>query len=319
MHAFYRVLLLAFVAAFAVPAHSQYPSRPIRLVIPFPGGGGPVGVSVRALQSLNDALGQRIVADNRPGADGEIAAEIVIKSAPDGHTLFFGTNTAMSALPHLRKVSQFDPVTAFAPVAGFGRYTFFLYVHPTLPVKNVPELIAHARANPGKLTYASGNSTGLVMMAQFALVNRLDMVNVNYKGDMMVISDMASGRIQLMFGSSAITPLAKEGRIRVLAVMLPTRSPLLPDAPPAPEAGLGNVTISAWGGVFAPAKTPRAIIEKLNREINAMLPKPELKAAFDLGGVAIMPMTTEQLGAHVKEQLELWGKTIRAAGIEPTN
>ena len=319
MRSFHRVLLIAFMGAVAVPAHSQYPSRPIRLVIPFPGGSGPVSVSVRALQTLDGVLGQRIVADNRPGADGALAGEIAIRSAPDGYTLFFGTNTAMSALPHLRKVAPFDPVTAFAPVAGIGRFTFFLYVHPTLPARNVPELVAHARSQPGKLTDASGNSTGLVMMSQFALVNRLDMVNVNYKGDTMVISDMAAGRVQLMFASSALAPLAKEGRIRVLAVMLPARSPLLPDAPSASEAGLGNVTISAWGGVFAPARTPRAIIDKLNREITAMLPKPELKAMFDTGGIAIMPMTPEQLGVHVKEQLELWGKTMRAAGIEPTS
>jgi len=265
---------------------------------------------------IHGAVGQQIVADNRPGADGALAADIVLKSAPDGYTLFFGTNTAMSALPHMRKVVPFDPVTAFAPIAMIGRYTFFLYTHPTLPVKSVPELIAHARANPGKLTYASGNSTGLTMMAQFQLANRLDMVNVNYKGDMAVISDMASGRVQLMFGSSAIAPLAKEGRVRALAVMLPQRSPLLPEAIPAVEAGLGNVTISPWGGVFGPAKIPRAVVERLNREINAILPRPEVREMFDAGGVAPAPMTPEQLGSHVKEQLELWGKTMRAAGIE---
>ena len=117
---------------------AQYPNRPIRLVIPFPGGGGPVGVSVRVVQMINGSIRQQVVADNRPGADGVIAAEIVLKSSPDGYTLFFGTNTAMSALPHMRKVAPFDPVTAFAPVAMIGRYTFFLYVHPTLPVKSEP-------------------------------------------------------------------------------------------------------------------------------------------------------------------------------------
>lgn len=318
MPGFFRLMVSALAVAIALPAAAQYPNRPIRLVIPFPGGGGPVGVSVRAVQLINAAIGQQVVADNRPGADGALAAEIVLKSQPDGHTLFFGTNTAMSALPHLRKVAPFDPVTAFAPIAMIGRYTFFLYTHPTLPVKSVPELIAHARANPGKLTYASGNSTGLTMMAQFLLVNKLDMVNVNYKGDMAAIGDMASGRVQLMFGSSAIAPLVREGRVRALAVMLPTRSPLLPDAVPSVEAGLGNVTISAWGGVFGPARTPRAVIERLNREINAVLPRPEVREMFDVGGVAAAPMTPEQLGVHVKEQVELWGKTMRAAGIDPT-
>ena len=314
------LLLGAFgliVLAASSTSTAQYPARPIRLVIPFPGGGGPVGASVRVVQTIHGAIGQQIVADNRPGADGVIAADIVLKSSPDGYTLFFGTNTAMSALPHMRKVAPFDPTSAFAPVAMIGRYTFFLYVHPTLPAKSVAELVAHARANPGKLTYASGNSTALTMMSQFLLVNRLEMVNVNYKGDMAAISDMASGRVQLMFGSSAIAPLAKEGRVRALAVMQPARSPLLPDAVPAHEAGLGQVTIRAWGGVFAPAKTPRAIIERLNREINAVLPRKESRDLFDVAGIDPEAMSPEQLGAHVKEQLEVWGRVMRAAGIEP--
>jgi tripartite-type tricarboxylate transporter receptor subunit TctC len=155
------------------------------------------------------------------------------------------------------------------------------------------------------------------MMALFTLANRLDMVNVNYKGDTGAIADMASGRVQLMFGSSAIAPLAKEGKVRVLAVMQNNRSPLLPDAIPATEAGLGEVTIRAWGGVFAPARTPPAVIERLNREINAVLPRPEARSLFDAGGVDPAPMTPAQLGAHVKEQLEVWGKVMRAAGIEP--
>lgn len=311
-HAFFAVV----IAAACNSSIAQYPNRPVRLVIPFPGGGGPVGVSVRAVQMINTAIGQPIVADNRPGADGALAADIVLKSAPDGYTLFFGTNTAMSALPHMRKVAPFDPVTAFAPIAFMGHYTFFLFVHTSMPVKNVADLVAYARANPGKLTYASGNSTGLTMMAQLALAHRLDMVNVNYKGDMAVISDMASGRVQLMFGSSAIAPLAKEGRIRALAVMLPVRSTLLPDAIPAQDAGLGQVSIRAWGGVFAPAKTPRRVIDRLNREINAVLPRPELREMFDVAGIAPALMTPEQLATHVKDQLDLWEKTMRAAGIE---
>jgi tripartite-type tricarboxylate transporter receptor subunit TctC len=318
-----RLVSVAVVAgliagAFASsPAFAQYPNRPIRMVIPFPAGGGPVGVSVRVVQMIHTSLGHQIVADNRPGADGLIAADIALKAAPDGYTLFFGTNTAMSALPHMRKVVPFDPVTAFAPVAMIGRYTFFLYTHPSLPVKSVAELIAHARANPGKLTYASGNSTALTMMAQFALANRLDMVNVNYKGDVAAVADMASGRVQLMFGSTSIMPLAKEGRVRALAVMQNARSPLLPDAIPAHEAGLGQVTIRPWGGVFAPAKTPSAVIDRLNREINAAMTRRDARELFDAGGIEPEAMTPEQLGVHVKAQLEVWGKVMRAAGIEP--
>ena len=160
---------LAALGAYTAAAQSpQYPTRPIRAVIPFPGGGGPMNVMGRVVQLMNAPLGQPIVLDNRPGADGAIGADLVIKSAADGHTLFVASNSAMSGLPHLRKKPPYDPLTAFAPVGFVGRITFLLIANPTLPVKSVNELIEHVRASPGKINYASGNVSGIVMMASFA-------------------------------------------------------------------------------------------------------------------------------------------------------
>ncbi len=170
---------LAALGAYTAAAQSsQYPTRPIRAVLPFPGGGGPMNVMGRVVQLMNAPLGQPIVLDNRPGADGAIGADLVIKSAADGHTRFVASNSAMSGLPHLRKKPPYDPLTAFAPVGFVGRITFLLIAHPTLPVKSVNELIEHVRATPGKINYASGNVSGIVMMASFAKTHGLNMLHV---------------------------------------------------------------------------------------------------------------------------------------------
>ena len=301
----------------AVDACAQYPGRPIRVVIPFPGGGGPMNLAGRVVQLMAPALGQQLVLDNRPGADGAIGAEVVIKAAPDGHTLFLGSSSAFSALPHLRKKPPFDPVTAFAPIGMIGRITFFLMVHPGLPVKSVAELIEYARANPGKLSYGSGNTTSIVMMAQLLAANRLDIVHVPYKGDVAALSDFVAGRVQVLFGATTFAGLMKDGRLRGLAVMQPARNTMFPDIPSAEEAGLGQVTVRTWAALVAPAKTPKPIIEKLNRELNAVLAKPEGRELLDRESIAPQATTPAELGSYIRSQLNVWGKAISDAGIQP--
>jgi tripartite-type tricarboxylate transporter receptor subunit TctC len=310
-----QVLLAAVLAATSTVASAQYPDRPLRLVIPFPGGGGPANVAGRVAQLMSAPLGQPVVLDNRPGANGVIGAELVIKSLPDGHTLFLGSATSMSALPHLRKIPPFDPLTAFSPIGMIGRSTTFLIVHPSLPAKTVAELIAYARANPGKLTYASGNTSGIVSMAQFMRGNNLDMVHVPYKGDVAAIGDFVAGRVQLMFASTSFASLMKEGRLRPLVAMLPERSRLLPDVPSMAEAGIRGINIRSWIGIVAAAKTPRAINARLNRELNRVLSGAEARALLDREGMLPEPMTIEQFAAHIKAQYEIWGQAIRDAGI----
>ena len=315
---FVRLTILGIaILASGLEAFAQYPSRPIRVVIPFPGGGGPMNLAGRVVQLMAPSLGQQLVLDNRPGADGAIGAEVVTKAAPDGHTLFLGSSSALSALPHLRKKPPFDPITAFEPIGMVGRVTFFLMVHPSLPVKSVAELIAYARANPGKLSYGSGNTTSIVMMAQFLAPGRLDIVHVPYKGDVAALSDFVAGRVQVMFGATTFVGLMKDGRLRPLAVILPQRTSIFPDVPSGEEAGLGHVTVRTWAALVAPAKTPKPIIERLNRELNAVLAKPEGREMLDREGIDPQPMTPAELGGFIRAQLDIWGKAISDAGILP--
>lgn len=312
-----RSTLLAVALAFTTTAAwaQQYPTRPIRAIVPFPGGGGPMNVAGRTVQTMQVALGQPVVVDNRPGGDGAVGADIVIKSAPDGHTVFVASNSAMAGLPHLRVKPPYDPLTAFAPIGFIGHFTFMLSVHPSLPVKTVNELIEHVRAVPGKINYASGNVSGIVMMAAFAKAHGLNMLHVPYKGDVAATSDFAAGRVQVMFSATTFLGLIRDGRLRTLAVTLPKRSALLPDVPTMEEAGVAPIPLQVWSALFAPAGTPNAVITRLNRELNAVLRSPETRALFDREGIVAQEMTPPQLAAHVKSQLDIWGRAIREAGI----
>lgn len=307
-------LTVALIAASSIATAQPYPTRPIRAVVPFPGGGGPMNHSGRTVQLMQSALGQPIVIDNRPGGDGAVGADIVIKSAPDGHTIFVASNSAMAGLPHLRLKPPYDPLTAFAPVGFIGYITFMLSVHPSLPVKSVGELIDHVRAAPGKYNYASGNVSGIVMMATFAKAHGLNMLHVPYKGDVAATSDFTAGRVQLMFSATSFMGLMREGRLRPLAVTLPRRSPLLPDVPTLEEAGVAPIPLQVWAALFVPAGTPQAVIARLNRELNIVL-RGDGRIALEREGMVLQEMTPQQLAAHGKSQLDVWGRAIREAGI----
>jgi tripartite-type tricarboxylate transporter receptor subunit TctC len=314
-----RKVLAAFALALLCSgAHAQYPNKPIRLIVPFPpGGAAELGARIYA-QPLGQALGQTVVIETKPGADGAIAADATMKAAPDGYTLFYATNTAFSWVPAVRKDPPYDPVNDFTPVSLVGQFGFFVFSHPSVPAKNMKELIAYIRANPGKLNYGSGNSTSIVSTAQFLQREKLDVVHVPYKGDGPLTVDLLGGRVHFAIATpGSAAPQVREGKLRALATLLPSRSPLLPDAPTMTEAGLKDLSVTPWGGVFGPKGLPRDITDRVSRELQAVLKRPEVREAF--GKLAFEPRgsTPEELAAYTREQLAVWRRAIADAGIKP--
>ncbi|HEY6967506.1 MAG TPA: tripartite tricarboxylate transporter substrate binding protein [Burkholderiales bacterium] len=310
-------LVAAFVAALlSTPALAQYPNKPIRLIVPFPpGGAAELGARIFS-QPLSQQLGQPVIIETRPGAEGIIASEAVKKSDPDGYTLYYGTATGMSFAPAAKKVPPYDPVNDFTPISMVGIFGFFLFSHASLPVNNINELIAYARANPGKLNYGTGNATSILATAQFAAQQKFEAVHIPYKGDGPLTLDFVAGRVNFTIATPGnIAPQVKEGKVKALATLLPSRNALLPDAPTLKEAGLPDVPITPWGGLFAPAKLPKDMVDRLNREMVVVLAKPEVKEAF--GRLAFEPRssTPQELSAFVAEQLEAYGRAAKAVGL----
>jgi len=306
------------LAAFCASAGAQYPNKPIRLVVPFPAGGAAeLGARIFA-QPLGQALGQPVIVEAKPGGDGVIAADAVMRSAPDGYTLLYATNTAFNWVPATRKQPPYDPVADFTPVSLVGYFGFFLFTHPSVPAASVAELLAYARANPGKLNSGTGNSTSQLLTAQLKLFEKLDIVQVPYKGDAPLTVDLLGGRVQMAFATpGSALPQVKEGKLRALAAMFPNRSPLLPEVPTAAEAGLGKLSITPWGGVFGPARMPKEAVDRVARELAAVLKRPEVREG--LGKIAFDPRssTPEELAAFLKDQIEVWRSTAHAVGIKP--
>src|SRR5882672_11610417 len=220
---------LAFFSTFAM---AQYPNRPIRLIVPFPpGGAAELGARIFA-QPLGQQLGQPMIIETRPGAEGMIASEAVKAAAPDGYTLYYGTATGLSYAPAAKKIPPYDPVNDFTPVSLVGIFGFFIFSHASVPANTIGELIAYVRANPGKLNYGTGNATSILATAQFAVQNKIDIVHIPYKGDGPLSIDLIGGRVQMAIATpGTLAPQVKDGKLRALATLLPNRNALLPDAP----------------------------------------------------------------------------------------
>src|SRR6266700_5639792 len=281
---------VAALGLIAIPAAAQYPAKPIRIVVPFAAGGAADAMIRIVAQPLSETLGQPVLVENRPGAEASIGGEVVAKSAPDGYTILFGGSTTMLGVPILRKNPPYDVIADFAPITSVGKFAFFLVVHPSVPAKTLSELIDYARANPGRLNYATGSVNEILAFAQLKSLANVDMVQVPYKGGAPAMPDLLGARVQLMFNTgSTVVPLVKEGRLRALATLLPARSSLLPNVPTIAEAGMPGLTAVPWSGLFAPAKTPKDIVERLAREVNVILKRSEIrgqceKHGFEPGG-----------------------------------
>ncbi len=297
-------------------ALSQYPSKPIRFIVGFPPGGSADPTTRILGAALAQQLGQPVVVENRPGADSAIAAEMMTRQPPDGYTIMFASNSAMTAAVALRKQPAYDPLTDFTPISMVGRATIFFYTHPSVPATTLKEFIDHARANPGKLAYGTGNPLSILYNVQLMQSTGIDMLHVPYKGEGPLMPDIIAGRLHSSFLSqgNAIS-LAKEGKLRALAVLLDKRSALLPDVPTIAEAGVPAVTVRQWAGVFGPPKMPRDIVERLNKEVNAALKRPDVLEQLQRYGYAAEGSTPEGLTAINREDLALWRKLVREAGI----
>jgi tripartite-type tricarboxylate transporter receptor subunit TctC len=313
-----KIVAAVVLGIVSATASAQYPNKPVRLIVPFPpGGAAELGARIFT-QPLGQALGQPIVIETKPGADGAIAADATMKAAPDGYTLFYATNTAFSWLPAVRKDAPYDPVSDFTPVSMVGQFGFFVFAHPSVPATSMKELVAHIRANPGKLNYASGNSTSMVSTAQLVQREKLDVVHIPYKGDGPLMVDLIGGRVQFAIATpGTAAPQVKEGKLRALATLLPSRSPLLPEAPTMAEAGMQPMSVTPWGAVFGPKGMPREIADRLSRELIALLKRLEVREAF--GKLAFEPRgsTPEELAAFTKEQIAVWRRAVADAGIKP--
>ncbi len=310
--------MLAVAFGVGTNAAAQGPAKPIRIIVGFPAGGTADAITRLIAQPLSETLGQPVVVDNRPGAEGAIAGEVVAKSAADGHALLWGGNTNMLGVPILRKNPPYDVIADFAPITSLGKFAFFLVVHPSVPANTLSELIDYARANPGRLNYATANVSAILAFAQLKSFGNVDMVHVPYKGEALTLPDLLSARVQLVVGTGAsVVPLVKEGRLRALATLLPTRSSLLPSVPTIAEAGMPRVSVVVWAGLFAPAKTPMDVIDKLSREVNVILKQPDVREQFEKQGFEPGGSTPGELGAFLKQQLIDWSDAARSAGLKP--
>src|SRR5712692_5403051 len=302
----------------AVVLAQGYPSKPIRLIVPFAAGGGNDNVARLVGKRLSESLGQQVVIDNRPGAGGVVGAELAAKSAPDGYTLFLGGVGSHAINPNLHDRLPYDPIKDFAPVALLASAPLILVVHPSVPAGSIREFTALARSKPGQLNYASnGNGSSSHLAAvMFEAMAGVAMVHVPYKGLSPALADLLSGRVQLMFSSVvAILPHIKAGKLRGLAVTGSKRLSSMPELPTIAESGLPGYEASSWYGVLAPAGTPREIIARLNAETVKALEQPEVRNSLLAEGAEPIGGPPEKFAAHIKSENERLGKLIRDAKI----
>lgn len=313
-----KLLALAALLLFCSAAAAQYPSRPVRVILHFPAGGSTDLVARTLAQALTETMGQPFVVENRTGADGAIAAAAVMQSPPDGHTLFVATNTAMLQVPLLKKAPPYDPLKDFAPVSLVGRYTFLLVVSPNLGVGTFNDLVAYAKANPGKINFATYSGASQLAYAQIVKNAGVDMLRVPYKGEAPSVADILGGTIHAVFATPTVTlSHIRDGKLRVLATTLPQRWPLLPQVPTTVEAGMPPISVEFFAAMFAPAGLPPEIAQRLSRELATIIARPQIREQIDRHGFSLAASTPEELRGFTARQLEAWGRGFREAGIQP--
>ena len=310
-------LVLAFCASAA--AAQNYPTRQVRIVVPFaPGGGTDVAARVLA-QKLTERVGQTFIVDNRPGASGIIGTEIVAKSAPDGYTLLVGSQTVMAVVPAMYGKLNYDTVRDFVPVIRIIDTPTLIAVHPSLPVKSIKELIALAKARPGQLSFGGASGGTPHMFGElFKTLARVDMLFVPYKGEGPAIIDAMGGQISMVFSNlPTVLPLAQGGKLRPLAVSSAQRLSGAPEIPTVAESGLPDYIANSWFGLYAPAATPREIVARINADATSALNAPEVKDRLAAQGMYVVPNTPEQFAAFLKTEIPRWAKVVKDSGVKP--
>ncbi len=296
-----------------------YPNKPLRLIVPFPPGGGNDILARSVGQRLSETIGQQIIVDNRGGAGGMIGAELAARAAPDGYTLFLASIGNLAFTPALHARLPYDPIKDFAPVTLLATSAFIMVVNPSVPAKSVKDLIALAKAKPGQLNYASaGQGSSLHMTGEiFKLFTGTDLVHIAYKGSAPALTDLISGQVQIMFGTMPATlPQVKTGKLRALGVSGAKRSAAVPDVPTIAEAGVPGFEVLNWYGIVAPSKTPGAIVQKLNRDLLATLKSPAMIDSLNTQGLEAAGGTPEEFGAFIKSEIARYGAVVRKAGIK---
>ncbi len=312
-----------FVAALLVSATAiaqAYPSKPIRLIVPFPPGGGNDIMARTVGQKIAESTGQQVVIDNRGGAGGNIGAETAAHAVPDGYTLFLGGVGSHGTNPGLQAKLPYDPLKDFAPITLIASAPLIVVAHPSLPVKSIAELIQYAKVRPDQLNFASSGTGSLAHLApeMFDAMAKIRMTHVPYKGTGPALVDLLGGQVQLMMNSAvSMLPQVRGGKLRALASTGAKRLAALPELPTVAESGLPGYDVASWYGLLAPAPTPRAIIDKLNHEIVAIMRTTELRERLAADGAEAVGNTPEEFAAYIKRELARWAAVIKSARIKP--
>jgi tripartite-type tricarboxylate transporter receptor subunit TctC len=318
-----KPLLIVLAAIAAVLSGSalyadNFPSRPVTFTAVFGPGSASDTICRIIADPLGQALKQPVIVEDRPGADGALAALYVHHQPADGYSLLMATNSPLSADPFLLKDIAYDAEKDFAPVTRVGSFTLMLVVNPDLPIHSMKDLVAYAKANPGKLSYASGNTAGVVGGKTLANYAGVDMLHVPYKSSPPAIEDVIAGRVSMMFADFTVAmPHVSANQVRALAVTRIKRSALFPDLPTLDEAGIKGFNLDAWAGLVAPAGTPPDVIAKLNGALRKIIDSPEVQAKFKNVGFEGFSSTPDELGTFIKDQLGEWGKMVKDAGLSP--
>lgn len=318
-----RALFAAAAAAFAllpsIASAQAWPAKPIRLMVPFPPGGSTDIVARIVAQKLGERLGQSIVIENRGGAGGTIGTALIAKSAPDGYNLAVASTSTHVVAPGVYAKLDYDPVKDFAPIGLMAISPYLLVVHPSVPAKTVQELVALAKTRPGKLNYASAGvgSTTHLAMEMLKAASGTYMLHIPYSGNGPAGTAVVGGQVEILFGSlPALLSFAKSGRARALAVGTPKRSPSLPEVPTVAESGYPGFDASLWLALVAPAGTPQPIVERLNKELNALVAAADTREAFDKAGTEPLTGTPADLAAMIRDGVPKYAKIIKAAGVK---